>query len=187
MASGRQDGEDPLRGHETPVVTPYVPPLRPEVVQALTGWDVSFVDVSSSDDAYWQLLANLWSRGGTFVLVEHDILVRPDSIEELVNCHHPWCSFQVPYVGRLYAGLSCAKFSEALIARYPDALDRIAAFSDEDHPPRHWCRLDSHLQAYVLNPGGEEMHVHGPPLTHLRDDAVPSSPWTIGPAHGCWR
>ena len=175
-----------MRGHETAVVMPYTR-LRPEVVEALAGWDVAFVDVSGSDDAYWQLLANLWSEGRSFLIVEHDVVVRPDTLGELEQCHHPWCSFQVPYVGKLYAGLSCAKFSAALIARYPDALNRIAELEDEDHPPKFWCRLDSHLQSHVLNPGGEEMHVHGPPLGHIRDDSSPATPWAIGPAHGCWR
>src|SRR6267378_3682739 len=107
--------------------------LRPEVVQALTDWDVAFVDVSGSDEAYWELLASLWSKGRTFVIVEQDVIVRPDSLDELLACHHPWCSFQVPYVGKLYAGLSCEKFSAELIARHPDALERIADLSDEDH------------------------------------------------------
>lgn len=176
-----------MRGHETPVVLPHVPPLRPEVVQALADWDVAFCDVSGSDEVYWELLASMWAKAAAFIIVEHDIIVRPDSLGELEQCHHPWCSFQVPYVGKLYAGLSCAKFSAALIARYPDALERIAELSDEDHPPRHWCRIDSHLQAHVLNPGGETMHVHGPPLGHLRDESSPDSPWAQGPAHGCWR
>jgi hypothetical protein len=175
-----------MRGHDITVVMPYTR-LRNEVVQALAGWDVVFVDVSGSDEAYWELLARLWAKGTGFILIEHDILVRPDTLDELVNCERPWCSFQVPYVGRLYAGLSCAKFTAALIARYPDALDRIAELEDEDHRPKHWCRLDSWLQAYVLNPGGETMHVHGPPLEHVRDEASPAAPWAIGPAHGCWR
>ena len=161
--------------------------LRSEVVQALEGWDVAFVDVSGSDEAYWELLHGLWAKAAAFIVVEQDVVVRSDSIDELVNCQHPWCSFQVPYIGRLYAGLSCAKFSAGLIARYPDALEQVAEYEDEQHPQKHWCRIDSHLQAYVLNPGGEEMHVHGPPLTHLRDESTPSSPWEIGPAHGCWR
>jgi hypothetical protein len=176
-----------MRGHETPVILPHVPPLRPEVVQALAGWDVAFVDVSGSDEAYWQLLADVWSKGAGFVLIEHDIVVRPGTIDALIACERPWCSYEVPYVGRLYAGLSCAKFSAALIARYPDAWELIAELSDEGHPPKHWCRQDSWLQSHVLNPGGEEMHVHGPPLLHLRDDTVPSAPWAVAPTHGCWR
>lgn len=179
-----------MRGHHTPVVLPYTR-LRSEVVQALAGdgQDVSMVDVSGSDEAYWQLLADLWSKGAGFIVVEHDVLVRPGALDELDRCHHPWCSFQVPYVGRVYAGLSCAKFSAALIARYPDALDVIAELSDEDHEPKHWCRLDSWLQSHVLNPGGEIMHVHGPPLGHVRDESSPGEPppWAVAPAHGCWR
>lgn len=175
-----------MRGHETPVALPYVPPLRPEVADALAGWDVAFVDVSGSDTAYWELLSQLWRKGKTFIVVEQDIVVRPDSLSELEECHRPWCSFQVPYVGKVYAGLSCAKFSAALIGRYPTALDRIGKRSDADHPPAHWCRLDSWLQS-LLNHGGEEMHVHGPPLEHLRDGSEPESPWKVGPAHGCWR
>jgi hypothetical protein len=176
-----------VRGHETAVVMPHVPPLRPRVVEALAGWDVAFVDVSGSDEAYWELLASMWAKAATFIVVEQDVVVRPDSLDELVECEHPWCSFQVPYVGRLYAGLSCAKFTAALIARYPDALERISELSDTDHPPKHWCRLDSWLQAFVLNPGGEIMHVHGPPLQHVRDSVGPDAPWAISPAHGCWR
>jgi hypothetical protein len=176
-----------VRGHEITVVMPYTR-LRPEVVQALTGWDVAFVDVSGSDEAYWELLAGLWAKGASFVVVEHDILVRPDTLDELLACHEPWCSFQVPYVGRLYAGLSCAKFSAALIARHPNALNIVGEIEEPpEHPRKHWCRLDSWLQAYVLNPGGETMHVHGPPLEHVRDDLSPESPWAIAPTHGCWR
>ncbi len=174
-----------MRGHATTIALPYTR-LHPKVVQALTGWDVAFVDVSGSDEAYWELLASLWAKGRTFVVIEHDIVVRPDTLDALLECHEPWCSFQVPYVGRVYAGLSCAKFSASLIARHPDALERVGEMSDEDHPAGHWCRLDSWLQT-VLNPGGEEMHVHGPPLEHLRDGSEPESPWQVGPVHGCWR
>jgi hypothetical protein len=174
------------RGKSTSVIQPFTR-LRPEVVQALTGWDVSFVDVSGSNEAYWQLLADLWAKARTFIIVEQDVVVRPDSLDELIACQHPWCSFQVPYVGRLYAGLSCAKFSAGLIARYPDALERIAEIEDTKHTPSHWCTLDSHLQCHVLNPGGETMHVHGPELIHLRDDWSPSAPWAIAPTHDCWR
>lgn len=175
-----------MRGHATPVVVPYTR-LDDRVVDALTQHDVTFWDVSGSDDAYWRLLRRMWSRGDTFIVIEQDVVVRPDSLDALLECPEPWCSFQVPYVGKLYAGLSCAKFSAGLIARHPDALERIASIEDEDHTPRHWCRLDSHLQSHVLNPGGEIVHVHGPPLEHLRDGSEPESPWEIGPVHGCWR
>ena len=84
----------------------------------------------------------MWAQGGGFIIVEHDVVVEDGALDELEHCQHDWCSFQVPYVGRLYAGLSCAKFSAGLIARHPDALDQIAELEDEDHTPGHWCRLD---------------------------------------------
>jgi hypothetical protein len=158
------------------LVQPYAR-LRPEVVRALSGQAVEFRDVSGSDDAYWTLLRDLWAKGETFCIVEHDVVVRPDSLAELAACPSPWCAFEVPYLDRLYAGLACTRFSADLLARYPDALGTISELSDEDHPPKHWCRLDSWLQGYVLHPGGETMCVHGPPLEHVRDGTAP--------AHGC--
>jgi hypothetical protein len=163
------------------VVIPFVPTLNPDVARAINagGYIPDPVDVSGSDDAYWTLLHRLWGRGKTICIVEHDVIVRPDSLRELEECPSDWCSFQVPYVGRLYAGLSCAKFSAALIARYPDALERISELSDDEHPQKHWCRIDSWLQGYVLHPGGETMCVHTPPLEHIRENGDHS------PTHGC--
>lgn len=165
------------------VALPYTR-LRPEVCQPLAeaGYDVSFYDVSGSDDAYWALLQRLWSRGQTFSIVEHDIIVRPDSLDELAGCPSPWCSFEVPFVGSwgdTYAGLGCAKFSASLIARAPEALARVAEIPGDDvHPAKHWCRVDAWLAA-VLQVAGETKCVHGPPLEHLRDHGAAT------PAHGC--
>jgi hypothetical protein len=161
------------------VIAPYTR-QRPEVVKALATRVVEFCDVSGSDDAYWTLLDRLWGEGETFCVVEHDVIARPDALDQLANCSSSWCAFEVPYVGITYAGLSCAKFSSELIARYPDALNAISELSDKEHPAKHWCRLDSWLQGYVLHPGGEHMCVHGPPLEHVRDEDGDSSP-----SHGC--
>ncbi len=138
-------------------------------------------DVSGDEEAYWRLLSTLWAAGKTFAIVEHDVVVRATTLEELRNCPSPWCSFQVPYVGGCaYAGLGCAKFDAELIRRHPDALNEVATFSDEQHSPRHWCRLDHWLQDCVLKRRGEAMCVHGPPLKHLRANGDP-----MLPSHGC--
>jgi hypothetical protein len=160
------------------VVMPFTH-LRPEVVDALAGWGVELRDVSGSDSAYWSLLDEMWRDGQTFCIVEHDVVVGPQTLFDLEACEHDWCSCQVPYVGLITAGLSCAKFSVPLIARHPEALEQIALLEDEKHPPKHWCMLDSWLRV-VLE--GEAMHVHEPPLEHLRDEA---GYWAISPAHGC--
>jgi hypothetical protein len=172
-----------MRGHEAVVALPYTR-LRPEVCQPLSeqGHDVTFVDVSGSDEDYWQLMADLWAQAETFVIVEHDVIVRDGAIDELVECEQDWCGFPVSYCGTEYAGLACTKFTAGLIARYPDALERVAEIEDADHKPKHWCRLDGWLKSYVLEPGGERMHVHGPVLEHVRGGGG-----VVLPAHAACR
>lgn len=171
-----------MRGAALKVVVPYTR-YHSEVLDALhaDGHDPLLCDVSGSDDAYWTLFDQLWRKGETFTIVEHDIVVRPGALDELASCPSPWCSFLVPYVGREYAGLACAKFSAELLAREPGALDSVALMQDSDHPPKHWCRLDSNLQC-VLNAVGVEMCEHEPALEHLR----PGDEYRW-PSHDCWR
>lgn len=163
------------------VVVPYVR-IAPGVRDALrgTGWDWTEVFVGGSDDGYWKFLAGMWANGQTFVNVEHDVIVRPDTLDELDQCPEQWCSFPVPYMSGAYAGLACAKFGQPLIAAIPDALDRIATMSDAGHPPKHYCRLDSWLQDRILPSTGFRRHYHDPPLGHYRPDGA--DPW---PSHGC--
>ena len=148
----------------------------------LTGHEWWPHNVAGGDSAYWGLFDSLWNTGETFCVVEHDVVVRSDTLNELDECPSDWCSFLVPYVGVEYAGLGCAKFTADLIARVPDALARVAENEgDEHHPPKHWCRLDAWLQG-VLESAGETKCVHGPPLEHLRVQDGEE----IMPTHGCW-
>jgi hypothetical protein len=159
-------------------IVPFAGPVRREVINALdaTGWDWDPQDVSESDRAYYDLLSDAWDGAEGFAIVEHDIVVRSDTLDELANCPHDWCAFAYQY-GHwgLQYGLGCVKFSTDLIARCPDAMDRVGVLSDERHPRRHWCRLDAWLQGVVLPSMGETPHGHGPPLVHLNH----------GVAHGC--
>jgi hypothetical protein len=138
----------------------------------------SWYYVGSSDRAYFDLLARLWDRGESFVIVEHDIIPPDGGLVELAGCAHDWCAFGYPYAefGQHY-GLGCVKFSGDLIARNPDALKRVGVMRDGNHPPRHWCRLDAWLQDVVLPLNGETMHQHERLATHLG----------AGYAHGCVR
>ena len=100
-----------MRGVAPAVVMPYTQGGQyPEAEAALRGYDPVMADVSHSDEAYWGLLAGLWHKGETFVVVEHDVVVPPNAIDELLACSRPWCSFVVEYFVSDYAGLSCAKF-----------------------------------------------------------------------------
>jgi hypothetical protein len=123
-------------------------------------------------------LNGLWSEGESFIVVEHDIVVRADTLEELENCPCEWCSFGAPYLGHVYHGLGCVKFSDTLISRHPKAMEQVAAFPpDEKHPSKHYCTLDAYLQRTLL---GEYMHCHEEVLGHVRP--YNGAPW---PNHGC--
>ena len=156
---------------------------RIEVIKALetAGWDYEAVDVSRSEEAYWELLNELWEAQRSFIVVEHDVVVLPNTITQLVLCPESWCSFPVEYFNGPYAGLGCAKFSETFIREHPTALAHIAGMSDDAHPPKSWCRLDGWLQQ-ILGKEGARRHVHSGVLKHLRDDTR-----TPYPSHGCVR
>lgn len=162
------------------VVVPYTE-IAHGVLAALekTGYTWTLRYTGDSDEAYWRLLDELWHGGESFVIVEHDVVVRRDSLAELEACGHLWCAFGVPYFVGVYPGMACVKFGLELLRRNPQAIERIAAMADATHPPKHWCRLDGWLRN-LLQTSGEVQHVHGPPLEHYRIDA--GTPW---PTHGC--
>lgn len=149
------------------VVVPFTR-LTPSTVAALdaTGRRWEPVDVSGSDDAYWTLLDRLWRSGGTFVVVEHDVVVRPGTIDELESCPSEWCAFPTVYLAGAHYGLGCCKFAGALTRRIPDALEQVAAISDGAHGPRHWCRIDAWLTTRVLPAAGARMCQHDTILDH---------------------
>jgi hypothetical protein len=164
------------------VVTVYVPftEFAPGVREALTatGHSVTEVYVGARDDAYWELLNGLWSERRSFIVVEHDIVVRADTFEELENCPFEWCSFGAPYFVGVHHGLGCVKFSDTLISRHPRLMEQIAEHPpDEKHPPKHYCRLDAYLEQALSS---EYRHCHETVLGHVRTYDGPPQP-----AHGC--
>lgn len=134
-------------------------------------FDVCLVD----DTDYWCLLAELWSKGHGFAVVEHDVVIAPDTLDRFDACSNDWCAQRYEYFVGPYAGLGCMRFSAALIARNPDALRRVATMSDPTHPARHWCRLDAWLQQ-VLSAARETLCIHEGTLEHLGGTV---------PSHGC--
>lgn len=160
------------------VVVPCVGVPHWEVTLALREWRqwTALERVGHSNRAYFDLLSAMWDRAETFAVVEHDIVVNPDTLDELAACPHDWCALPYPY-GRwgLHYGLGCVKFGADLIARNPDAMRKVGVMSDANHPRRHWCRLDAFLQGVVLPDAGEVLHKHDTPVGHLGH----------GCAHGC--
>lgn len=156
-------------------MVPYTGQKNPRVwagIGRLAFWE----DVNGSDRAYFDLLSQWWSEGRSFIVVEHDVVVNPDSIDEIEACPHDWCAFPYRYMDReRQYGLGCVKFSADLIARCPDAMMRVGVMSDPTHPKRHWCRIDAWLQGVILPSMGEQLHRHSTPVEHLG----------TGCAHGC--
>ena len=109
--------------------------------------------VGESLTAYWDLLSGLWKAGETFVIVEHDIVIHPDTIDDLLDCDAPWCAATYPYLDGMYPGLGCMKFDEKLMARLPDLLDQVATFNYPGHGPKHYCTLDAAIQRNLWSSG----------------------------------
>ena len=143
----------------TRIVVPYTR-IHPEVRTALpptTDWR----DVSADDEAYYRLLCELWTARESFILVEHDIVPTLTMLSELVSCASPWCAcgYAFENLGLIY-GLGCTKISGELMAQVPNAMELVALETSDDHPNRHWCRLDDNLKA-VMGRRGIHAHHHG--------------------------
>lgn len=112
--------------------------------------------------AYWNLMHALWDSGDGFIVVEHDIVVRPGVITNLARCRRAWCAY--PYVqvpGEPVTGLGCTKFS-ALVTSTVDPFAGVE--------PQIWQNVDyaicSRVRAFF------EEHRHALPVGHLNPKAV---------------
>ena len=162
------------------LLVPYVPSkLRPETIEALQadGLEPDY-RLCEGDQGYWQVLASVWGHcRDDLVIVEHDIVVNPGSVSELVECPEHWCVFPYEYLDDHYGvGLGCVKFSRWLQARADNLMQRVGdASRDRMHPQKHWCRLDiliaGEVRAWHLS-----RHIHQPPVGHISDGR---------PSHGC--
>lgn len=115
------------------------------------------IDVSSSPDAYGNLIHALWQARKPFVIVEHDIVVRRFTIADLRACRQPWCGF--PYLevanSKPVMGLGCTRFREACFEAVPDIGTK----------GMDWRNVDARIA--VLRESGLVEHVHQPALDHL--------------------
>lgn len=165
------------------VICPYVE-LRADTYRALTAQrprhDIRFIYVGGSDTAYAELLAEEWAIGETFAICEHDVVPRPDSLDELERCAYRYCAF--PVALQLYVApcLSLTKFDAQLLELYPDAMERVLRVPTNYGPPGHWRQLDTVLQRTVLlNRYGRQVHCHLPAVEHLNEtkrQLVPGAP-----------
>lgn len=156
-------------------------PYLADVRAALDGVDHE-VHIVTGDDGYWRLLSDLWRRAEGVVLVEHDIIASKAAIDELVTCGGDWCCCPYSYERGEIVGLGCTKFTGALMARVPDAIERAGRITDRSHPvPGHWCRLDASIQralrdSNAASPGAAVMCYRHSTVGHLGGR---------GSLHGC--
>jgi hypothetical protein len=156
------------------VVVPFTE-LRAETSAALQGREVTYSPMLT-DESYFELLSDCWAAKRSFIVVEHDIVVEPWTIDELAACPEDWCSMGYPYRGDPAAhGLACTKFSDRLIARHPETFKWVDLLRDDSHEPRHWCRMDAWLW-HTLTKFGEKRHEHPGVVGHLGPQF---------PRHGC--
>lgn len=129
--------------------------------------DAVWIDVSSSPIAYYAALLAIWERGESFAVLEHDVVCRPDIIEEFEQCPEPWCLYgysdwchEACREGWRNA-LGCTRFRAELIQTVPDALSGIPAGNWDWH---NVCDgLGENLRAANF-----KHHWHGPPAEHHR-------------------
>lgn len=150
------------------VIVPYTQQCEAATV-ALEKWctyDVEYVDVSSSNERYFEVLRDAWHDGKSFIVIEHDIEIRSDTIASLTKCKHAWCAF--PYAmgpAGYETALGCTKFHTSLMKKIPHFMDEVGDFIDPWCPPRDWRRLDCRIfevmtQRYNISQHRHEPHVH---------------------------
>jgi hypothetical protein len=129
---------------------------HPECMKSLAPFGPVYVNVDY-EFAYWSLTKWLWEDSEPFVLVEHDVLVRPDTIPELEACPERWCAFSIWMGEGTVATFGCVRFRPH--GRWPVP------------GPVEWQGLDMATE-YALTGLGWTKHVHGPVLGHLNPNVV---------------
>jgi hypothetical protein len=137
--------------------------LHPETERALRvqAEAPEFADVSGDVTDYCATWARLWRAQEDFVMVEHDIVIAPGTIDAFSACPELWCCVST---GALGAAFQCNRFRRELIVAHPDLFD-LPAYG------RHWVQLDSIILGRLLR-AGERPHLHADlPTTHHHDDS----------------
>lgn len=150
-----------------------------------------FVDVSASVTAYWKALNEWWTRsldtGEDIVIIEHDVICRPDVIEQFESCDCVWATF--PYANICHPEcqeawrnqLGLTRFRAELIRACPDAVtsipDEMSQYNQLRRDYHNLCdELAGDKIAGVDQPTLRPMslraarfthHWHFPPVEHL--------------------
>ncbi len=116
--------------------------------------------MGDDDLSYYWLLRSCWEHGETFIIVEQDIELGPQTIQDLSRCREPYCT--VPYAGPgtiMENALGCAKFDAVLLGEYPHLI------AERLPQPVTWHMLDA-LVNTALRGVHIEPHLHRPSVLH---------------------
>jgi hypothetical protein len=150
------------------------------------GGSLELIDVSETPTSYYDALARLWRECAAslddLLVVEHDVVVAPGTIEALAGCPEPWCACppSPPFLrpirwletadtrnGWTVAALTCNRWRAEFIAEHADLFATIAPID------RHWRSLD----AYSLGRLPGQVHLHHEHQTeHRHTGPQPGSP-----------
>jgi hypothetical protein len=128
--------------------------------------NAEWFDVSVDNEAYWRLLGELWLGEDDLLIVEHDIVCRPDVIEGMLTCPKPWCAHGYdnmchPECMEAWRNaLGCTRFRREVMVAVPDAISAI--------PPgrfRDWHQLCDGV-GNRLRAEGFTHHWHEPAVHH---------------------
>jgi len=173
---------------------PYAGEPDPRTVSSLAEYGVAYVDVSHHSASYPSLLGRLWGTCESLVIVEHDIVVPPGTIEAFKMCPEDWCyhkyagiqSWGWPALGlvrvRGDAMEIAAKCWEKYLQRrplggflnpdtlQPQPVEEIDADEHKHLPPWNsdpqWLHCDEWMAAYLRYEGFIE-HQHYPDCLNL--------------------
>ena len=146
------------------ILCPYTPsrllPATREWVEAHNGL---LVDVSGSDEGYWDCLDRKWNlyQEDLFV-IEHDIVPGYGGYDTMLGCPHSWCTSPYMVGGklRLAQGLGFVKFSVLLQECIPDLMAQVERVNFTNDEPRMWHTMDWKI-AHLLLKHQFKPHEHG--------------------------
>ena len=127
-------------------------------------------DVSTSLTAYSELLCRAWASGESFLNIEHDVEIGPDTVRQATYCNKPWCVWPYYVTGHnlLTWSLGCVRFHAKLLRAEPDLMAVASSkIGNRSMPPGDWHRMDAEIMPLLRERGyGDIGHQHDPVIHH---------------------
>lgn len=178
------------------VVVPYVreTELLQTVIDCLR---IQFVKpelrrIEKKPDAYHRMLAEVWSEGREFFIVEQDVLAWNGGIARMSECPEAWCTMPLLCRGRvMYSTFGCVKFGQQLLDRFPDLWDGVGPewfLQDSGFARELAHRIDLDDRPSPLGgEDGHQSHIHMPAAAHMNELHWPTTISNRWESKKAWR